>query len=68
MLSFVIWGGNFTLGIYHQKILAWYIKIRACILKGVIHVSLFVMYHYYLYVRIVNYLILIIYIGITKAV
>lgn len=66
MLSFVIWGGNFTLGIYHQKILAWHIRIRACILKGVI--SLFVMYHYYLYVRIVNYLILIIYIGITKAV
>lgn len=37
---FVIWGGNFILGIYHHKIISWHVSVKACILKGVYHVSL----------------------------
>lgn len=67
MLLFIIWGGNFILGIYHQEIFLWHISIKTYILLGVYHVSLFVIYHYCLFVRIVNYLVLLIYNGITKA-
>lgn len=67
ILLFVIWGGNFILGIYYQKIILWLISIKTYILMGVCHVSLLGVYHYCLFVRIINYLVLIIYIGITKA-
>lgn len=28
MLLFVIWGGNFILGIYYQEIILWHISIK----------------------------------------
>lgn len=64
----VICGRNFILGIYHQQIISWRVIIMAYIIKSVYCVLLFVRYHYYLYVRMVHYLVLIIYLGIPEAV
>lgn len=55
------------MGVYHQKIILWHVSIKTYILVGVYHVSLLGIYRYCLFVRIINYLVLIIYVGITKA-